>query len=349
MLAYLANAGAACPDRPTSILEEHGHDLVGLAAAPQAVAVPVLALAGLDRRAGPGRAADAPCVHRSGLAACIRGLGATSTVPTMRGEWTATSVAGNLYDAYERSDLPAVLMYACSRCSSGLFFGAPLVSREVEQGTHRLVWTQDVTRLRWALVKFGLVAAGTTVVATAYALLTTWWLVPLTHADPNNGRFNFPFFDLYGIAPVGYTLFAVALGIFAGTISRNMLPAMAITLVCSSALGRRGICGARPRFQAPLQRTFPVASDVAPNRSLGDWILSHGIYDGAGTLIASDTIGVCHASEVDVCGGPDRFNVWTYQPGDRFWLFQYLETWLYVFLAAILMLLAVWRVRRRIS
>jgi hypothetical protein len=42
-------------------------------------------------------------------------------------------------------------------------------------------------------------------------------------------------------------------------------------------------------------------------------------------------------------------NVWTYQPGDRFWLFQYLETGIYVGLAAILILLAVRQVRRRIS
>ena len=37
----------------------------------------------------------------------------------------------------------------------GLFWGAPLVSREVEHGTHRLVWTQGVSRRRWAAVKFG--------------------------------------------------------------------------------------------------------------------------------------------------------------------------------------------------
>ncbi|WP_305789732.1 hypothetical protein [Symbioplanes lichenis] len=35
----------------------------------------------------------------------------------------------------------------------GLFWGAPLVAREVEQGTHRLVWTQGISRRRWLLVK----------------------------------------------------------------------------------------------------------------------------------------------------------------------------------------------------
>ena len=35
----------------------------------------------------------------------------------------------------------------------GVFWGAPLVAREVEQGTHRLAWTQGVGRIRWAGTK----------------------------------------------------------------------------------------------------------------------------------------------------------------------------------------------------
>ena len=31
----------------------------------------------------------------------------------------------------------------------GIFWGAPLVARELEPGTHRLVWTQAVGRTRW--------------------------------------------------------------------------------------------------------------------------------------------------------------------------------------------------------
>ena len=31
----------------------------------------------------------------------------------------------------------------------GAFWGAPMVARELETGTHRLVWNQSVTRTRW--------------------------------------------------------------------------------------------------------------------------------------------------------------------------------------------------------
>ena len=34
-----------------------------------------------------------------------------------------------------------------------MFWGAPLVARELEAGTHRLIWNQSVTRTRWLVTK----------------------------------------------------------------------------------------------------------------------------------------------------------------------------------------------------
>src|SRR5579859_6652911 len=34
----------------------------------------------------------------------------------------------------------------------GVLVGAPLVARELEQGTHRLLWLQSITRVRWLAV-----------------------------------------------------------------------------------------------------------------------------------------------------------------------------------------------------
>jgi len=39
----------------------------------------------------------------------------------------------------------------------GVFWGAPLIARELETGTFRLAWTQSVTRTRWLAVKLGVV------------------------------------------------------------------------------------------------------------------------------------------------------------------------------------------------
>src|SRR5712664_4117941 len=35
----------------------------------------------------------------------------------------------------------------------GMFLGAPLISREIEQGTHRFIWAQSITRKSWLLKK----------------------------------------------------------------------------------------------------------------------------------------------------------------------------------------------------
>ena len=37
----------------------------------------------------------------------------------------------------------------------GIFWGAPLIARELETGTYRLVWTQGVTRARWLAARLG--------------------------------------------------------------------------------------------------------------------------------------------------------------------------------------------------
>ena len=160
---------------------------------------------------------------------------------------------------------------------AGLFWGAPAVARETEAGTHHLAWTQGVTRRRWALVKFGLITLTALIAAIAYAVLMTWWAKPLT--STSGGRFAFIIFDLQGVAPIGYTLFAVALGVFAGAATRKVLPAMAATLVGFVAVRMVVMFAARPVFLSPKERTFPVATTEIPNPASGDWLLSHAIVD----------------------------------------------------------------------
>jgi ABC-type transport system involved in multi-copper enzyme maturation permease subunit len=51
----------------------------------------------------------------------------------------------------------------------GAFWGAPLLARELELGTHRLAWTQGVTRGRWLGTKLVVLAAAAIVVTAALA------------------------------------------------------------------------------------------------------------------------------------------------------------------------------------
>ena len=117
-------------------------------------------------------------------------------------------------------------------CLLGVFWGGPLVAGELETGTNQFAWMQSVTRSRWLAVKVGWVLLAAAVWGGAVSALVTWWSGPvnaLEHQDFQPGQF-----DIQGIVPVGYAVFAVALGIAAGTLLRRTLPALAITSPASS-------------------------------------------------------------------------------------------------------------------
>ncbi|HJY04385.1 MAG TPA: ABC transporter permease, partial [Streptosporangiaceae bacterium] len=57
----------------------------------------------------------------------------------------------------------------------GVFWGAPLISRELEAGTFRLAWNQSVTRTRWTLVKLALIGLTAMAIAGLASVLVSWW------------------------------------------------------------------------------------------------------------------------------------------------------------------------------
>jgi hypothetical protein len=132
--------------------------------------------------------------------------------------------------------LPAIL---------GVFWGAPLVARELEAGTHRLVWSQTVTRTRWLATRMGLTGLAAMAVAALLGLALAWWCKPIDGAILNGQsgpgflgtpRMAPPAFEARGIVPVGYAGFAFALGVATGAVVRRAVPAMAITLAVVVAL-----------------------------------------------------------------------------------------------------------------
>jgi hypothetical protein len=133
----------------------------------------------------------------------------------------------------------ASVLMLCLPAIIGVFWGAPLVARELEAGTHRLVFNQSVSRTRWLATKLiftGLVAM---VVVGILSHALGWWAGSLDDAvnagqrDPGflgRPRISPPVFETRGLAPIGYTAFAFTLGVAAGTVVRRVIPAMAITL-----------------------------------------------------------------------------------------------------------------------
>jgi ABC-type transport system involved in multi-copper enzyme maturation permease subunit len=280
--------------------------------------------------------------ERSGLAACLADLGDAQMIRQSETVAHCQTLSHQFQQQY--SDLAFVaILFVILPVFVGLFFGAPLVAREVEQGTHRLVWTQGVSRRRWALTKFGMVGGVTVILAVLYAVGVSWWFGPLVTAS--SGRMGYLSFDVQGVAPIGYTLFAVALGVFAGTLWRKVLPAMGAALVGFAAVRLAVETLARPRYLSPKTLTFSPQSVLRPNPATGDWVYGQGVRDAAGHLIES-------GAQVGPCAPPGcrgvaagSYNWQLYQPGGRFWEFQAIETGVFLALTVLLVALAVRRLR----
>ncbi|WP_433857686.1 ABC transporter permease [Streptomyces kronopolitis] len=112
----------------------------------------------------------------------------------------------------------------------GLFLGAPLIARELEAGTHKLVLSQSVGPLRWLAAKVALpaafVLAAGTLVSTAFAWL---WQVG---GDEVSGSYWYSImgFGSLGPVPVAYSLLGLAIGLLAGLLLGRTVAAMGVTL-----------------------------------------------------------------------------------------------------------------------
>lgn len=106
-----------------------------------------------------------------------------------------------------------------------MFWGAPLVARDIEQGTHRLAWTQGGTRTRWLAARLAVAAAGATVTVAAVTAIITWGL-PETTTDP----MRWFTYESHHLVPFARVLFALTLGTALGALTRHTHIAMAVSV-----------------------------------------------------------------------------------------------------------------------
>ena len=152
-------------------------------------------------------------------------------IATCTGQGNCSTFTAQFFKDHEVLYLGLVAVVMSVPGVIGLFWGAPLITRELEAGTHRLTWHQSVTRTRWLAVKLGLVGVAAMAAAGLASLAATWWSSPMDKAGAEDfPKFSPMMFDSRGIVPVGYAAFAFALGVTVGMLIRRTLPAMAITL-----------------------------------------------------------------------------------------------------------------------
>ena len=262
----------------------------------------------------------------------------------------------------------------------GLFWGAPLIARELDSGTFRLAWNQTVTRERWLAVKLGVLGLASMAAAGVLSLILGWWASPIDHAAAiastggYEGRFFPVVFGARGIVPVGYAAFAFTLGVLVGLLVRRTIPAMAVTLAVVAAVQIAFPLAVRPHLITPVRHTTAVTAaaihgisgtgpgvgqltgvETGSASPPGAWVIS----DRTTTASGSTSLGAMPSA----CGGagPDfqacataiaarhLDQVVVYQPARRYWPLQLIETAIYLAAAALLAWACFWLIRRRLS
>jgi len=215
---------------------------------------------------------------------------------------------GGLEDRLNQANhwIPAerVFLYAIPAVL-GVVLGAPLVAKEIEQGTNRLAWTQSITRIRWLTVKLVIPGLIVAVIVGSLIPLVAWW----TGAAQLASDVNPTTFDVSGFVPLGYASFAFALGAALGAVIRRTGWAVAIALPVFA------LCRALVEFVLRPQLASPITATVAANNETifqSSWVMSYGAAKSGGLLVR-------------------------YQPESHFWALQGAET--AVFVAAALLLL----------
>jgi hypothetical protein len=254
----------------------------------------------------------------------------------------------------------------------GVFWGAPLISRELEAGTHRLAWTQTVTRTRWVAGKVGLTGLAAIAAAALLSLVVTWWCGPIDTAidagRAGGGVLRLPrvtpvMFDARGIAPIGHTAFAFALGVAAGTAIRRTVPAMALTLAVFVAVqiavpNLHGLI-----IEGPSNDFGPVHDLTVETGRPGAWVTSNRTVDAAGHAVGTLPPWVARcAPGLEPGSGRARRSACfarlaaagyrqrvSFQAAGRYWTLQALETAVFAALALGLGGFTFWWVRRRLA
>ena len=195
----------------------------------------------------------------------------------------------------------------------GAFWGGPLIARELEAGTHRLVWNQSMTRHRWLAVKLAVTAGIAVVVVGLLSLLVTWWSWPIDRAvaaGHGAARFSLPrmdpvIFGARGVVAVGYVVLGIAVGVTLGLVLRRSIPAVALTLavvaaaeilvphllrahlvspaVTSVVISRQNLDGIQIRGGPNDRASGPVRITVRAGGP-GDWSLANETVDSTGRV-----------------------------------------------------------------
>jgi ABC-type transport system involved in multi-copper enzyme maturation permease subunit len=227
----------------------------------------------------------------------------------------------------------------------GIFVGAPLMGRELENRTHRLLWTQGITPLEWLTSRTLSATAFVLMVAGAVGLACVPWLLLAGSVVGPWGQFDssLPVFE-------SYVFFAMLLALAMGVVTARAIPAMAIAGGLWIGIRIAFAIFVRPVLLPPLVRLASLGGQQT------DWFIGRAYIDAAGHQISRPQVDALLRQLGG--GGPDLdatlqqhgiFIANTYQPASRFWVFQGMESIVFILLGLICLGIAIAWVRWRLA
>ncbi len=247
----------------------------------------------------------------------------------------------------------------------GIFWGAPLIAREIESGTHRLAWNQSVTRTRWLVTKLGIVGGASVATVGVLSWAITTWAHRIDEA--NGDRIRPLLYGARGVVPTSYTLFAFILGVTAGMLIRRTVPAMAATLavyigaVAAMPLWIRGHLTSAVHATLAFDLSSMSGLGLRPDGTLRvfskgpseAWVLSNHVVTSTGQVISANPQYCSPSKSPEVCqqwlGTLGLRQDLTYHPDSHFWSLQWAEAGIFLGIAVLLVGFCFWWIRRRVS
>jgi len=243
--------------------------------------------------------------HVHTLDGCADGASAAFDSPHRQCLLEAQSTAGHLAAAMQTGTWLTLAL--------GLFWGAPLISREFETGTVAIAWGQDMTPTRWLVGRFAflLIIAWTLTGVVAAGAKSSFTRVFPGASEMLRNRFKPTVFQSDLLPMLGYTTLALALGVAMSAFLRRTLPAMALTAFTYFVV--RAVLGAkRSGYLEPESTTVRFGTD-APRL--------HG-----GLIVSGNSTRT-----------RPYLTTYRFQPASRLHLFEVIETGICLALAVLLL------------
>lgn len=233
----------------------------------------------------------------------------------------------------------------------GLFWGAPVLAREFERGTHKLAWTQSVSRGRWLAMKLGGLAAVVTLAGLACGLMISAWLSSFEGTHFTDRFSQPPLYVMSGVLPAAWWLFAFAVGVAAGAVFRRTLAAFGVTLVVVvAAILGFFFFNVRDHYATPQQIVADQDQELALANTGDIQILDERFVDATGREIPPEVaLSSCVSTPGAPCRtGGDIRRIILYHPASLYWRFQWTEAGILLAAALVLGGVAVYRASRRV-